>query len=762
MSEPTEETREEVKDVTDKDVAPETEESGEAQGEVREEVTPAKQDPTEMSMEEMYEQSLRQITEGELITGEIIKIEEDFVLVDIGYKSEGSIPIGEFRNPEGNITATVGDKVDVVLEKKENEDGRVMLSMERAKKIKVWDRVRDVYNNDGIIEGRVVSKVKGGLSVDIGLPAFLPGSQIDLHPIRNLDSLVGQVMDLKILKYNKKRNNIIISRRAILEGDRLKKKAKTLAIIEEGAVLEGTVKNITDYGLFVDLGGIDGLLHITDMSWGRVAHPSTMHKIGDQINVKVIHFDRERERVSLGLKQLKPDPWVDATDRFPVGTKITGKAVNLTDYGAFVEIEEGIEGLIHISEMSWTRKVKHPSQIVSVGDVVEAVVLNLDTENKKVSLGMKQVKPNPWDVIAEKYPVDTIIEGRIKNITDFGIFIGIDDDIDGLVHISDISWTKKIKHPAELYKKGDEVQAKVLSISKEHERFSLGIKQLTKDPWEDIPITYKVGTKVTGKVTNITDFGVFVELEEGIEGLIHSTEISKGKSKSSLGKFQIDDVIQALVVHVSKEDKKIGLSIRKLQEKEFKDIYDTYKDKDKEAPSAFGMLIKEKMEEAHANLPAEQGDETEEAADEHVSSITGADDAPTEEFTSPEANETATDESPGEDVESPEKEAALEESESLEEEPSAQESQSLEDKTPLEDVESPQEEAVPEEPESPEEDTSIEQTEALEEAASADAQPEAPEENGTGEETESLEEKASVDEPESPEEEKPAKKGEQA
>jgi small subunit ribosomal protein S1 len=752
MSEPTEETREKIKDVTDKDAAPETEKPGE-----HEEVTAAKQGAAEMSMEEMYERSLRQINEGELITGEIIKIEEDFVLVDIGYKSEGSIPIGEFRDSDGNITATLGDKVDVVLEKKENEDGRVMLSMERAKKIKVWDRVRDVYNNEGIIEGRVISKVKGGLSVDIGLPAFLPGSQIDLHPIRNLDALVGQVMDLKILKYNKKRNNIIISRRALLEAERLKKKAKTLAIIEEGAVLEGTVKNITDYGLFVDLGGIDGLLHITDMSWGRVAHPSTMHKIGDRVTVKVIHFDRERERVSLGLKQLKPDPWVDATNRFPVSTKITGKVVNLTDYGAFVEIEEGIEGLIHISEMSWTRKVKHPSQIVSVGDIVEAVVLNLDTENKKVSLGMKQVKPNPWDLIAEKYPVDTIIEGRIKNITDFGIFIGIDDDIDGLVHISDISWTKKIKHPAELYKKGDEVQAKVLSISKEHERFSLGIKQLTKDPWEDIPYTYKVGTKVTGKVTNITDFGIFVELEEGIEGLIHSTEISKGKSKSSLGKFQIDDVIQALVVHVSKEDKKIGLSIRKLQEKEFKDIYDTYKDKEKEEPSVFGMLIKEKMEEAHANLPVQQA---EEAADKQAFPVTGANDTTTEELTSPEVKESAAGESPVEDAKSPEEEAVLEESETLEEEASVQEFQSPEDETPVENAESPEEEAALEESESTEKNKTVEKTESLEETASGDAQTKPPEEKGTGEAPESLGEGASVGEPEFPEEAESAKEGE--
>jgi len=563
----------------------------------------------EASIEEMYEESLRQIQEGELIKGEIIKIDEEYVLIDIGYKSEGVIRINEFQNSDGKVTAKPGDKIDVVLERKENDEGLVILSMEKAKKIKVWDQVRDVYNNDGTIEGKVMFRVKGGLSVEIGgLPAFLPGSQIDLHPIRDLDSLVGQVMELKILKYNKRRNNIIVSRRALLEADRVKEKVKTLSLLKELSIVKGEVKNITDYGLFVDLGGIDGLLHITDMSWGRVAHPSSMYKIGDEITVKIISFDREKERVSLGLKQLKPDPWIDASNRFPVGTKVTGRVVNLTDYGAFIEIEEGVEALIHISEMSWTRKAKHPSQIVSIGDTVEAVVLNLDTENKRVSLGMKQIKPNPWDLIEEKYPVGTIIEGRIKNITDFGLFIGIDEEIDGLVHISDISWTKKIKHPSELYKKGDEIQAKVMTVDKDNERFSLGIKQLTKNPWEEIPEKYKVGTKVTGKVTNITDFGIFVELEEGIEGLVHSSEISKSKSKSPPGKFQIDDVIQALVVNVSKEEKKIALSLRKLQEKEFKDIYDDYKDSMKEeVTSDFGMLIKEKIESNDAlNLQKEE------------------------------------------------------------------------------------------------------------------------------------------------------------
>lgn len=684
MGEPTEETREEAKDVAENDIVAETVKPDEENDNATAGASPEKQESREMSMEEMYERSLKQIHEGELITGEIIKLEEELVLVDIGYKSEGGIPINEFRDSDGNITAKIGDKVDVVLERKENEDGRVMLSMERAKKIKVWDRIRDVYNNDGVIQGKVMSKVKGGLTVDIGLPAFLPGSQIDLHPVRHLEGLIGRMMDCKILKYNKRRNNIIISRRAILEAERMKLKAKTLAQIEEGAILNGTVKNITDYGLFIDLGGIDGLLHITDMSWGRVAHPSTMYKVGDEISVKVIHFDRERERVSLGLKQLKPDPWVDAPKRFPVGTKIGGRVVNLTDYGAFVELEEGIEGLIHISEMSWTKKVKHPSQIVSVGEEVETVVLNLDTGNKRVSLGMKQVRPNPWDMIAEKYPPGTIIEGRIKNITDFGIFIGIDEDIDGLVHISDISWIKKIKHPGELYKKGDEVQAKVLSISKENERFSLGIKQLTKDPWEDIPEKYKVGTKVTGKVTNITDFGIFVELEEGIEGLIHASEIGRGKSKSSLGKYQIDDVIQALVVHVSKEDKRIGLSIRKLHDKEFKDIYDTYKDTAKEAPSTFGMLIKEKMEEAHANLPVQIGEEAsdkEEAPPVDDSDETAAQEqASAEEIGSPDQETESSEETaPVEESEPPEKTAASEQIASAEEPASLEEKESTEE-----------------------------------------------------------------------------------
>lgn len=564
----------------------------------------------EKSFMELYEESMKSPQEGDLVSGEIVQIDKDFVLVDIGYKSEGQIQINEFLDAEGNLDAKVGDQVDVLLERREDEDGLIILSKEKAAKIKVWDQIRDIYKGDGTIQGRIVSRIKGGMSVDIGLQAFLPGSQIDLKPVRDFDSLINTTHDFKILKYNRRRGNIVLSRRAILEEERAAQKKETLKILEEGAVLDGVVKNITDYGLFVDLGGIDGLLHITDMSWGRVGHPSEMYKIGDPIQVKVLNFDPETEKVSLGLKQLKPDPWTEADQKYPVGTKIHGRVVSLADYGAFVEVEQGIEGLIHISEMSWTRKIRHPSQVVKVGDEVEAMVLNIDTESKRISLGLKQTEPNPWEVIGEKYPVGTTIEGKIKNITDFGIFIGIDEGIDGLVHISDISWTKRIKHPSELYKKGQEVQAVVLNIDKANERFSLGIKQLATDPWDEVPEKYRPGTKITGRVTNITDFGVFLELEEGIEGLIHVSELAKDKSGNPLSRFKVDDVIQAKVINVNRSEKKIGLSVRKLEETDEKEIYSNYMNSRREATSNLGELLRE-MQSQQAST-AEEGEPSEE------------------------------------------------------------------------------------------------------------------------------------------------------
>jgi small subunit ribosomal protein S1 len=564
---------------------------------------------------ELYEESLKSIQEGGLVRGTIVHVDKEFVLVDIGYKSEGQIPIGEFIDAGGNVTARVGEPVDVLLERREDDEGIIILSKEKAAKIKIWDDIREIYEKGGTIRGKIIARVKGGMSVDIGLPAFLPGSQINLKPIKDFDSHIGSVQEFKILKYNKRRSNIVLSRRAILEAERAAMREKTLQHLQVGAVMEGTVKNITEYGLFIDLGGIDGLLHITDMSWGRVGHPSELYRVGDKITIKILNFDAGSGRVSLGLKQLKPDPWLKADERYTLGSKLKGRVVSLADYGAFVEIEEGIEGLVHVSEMSWTRKVRHPSQIVKVGDEIEAMVMNIDTGNKRISLGLKQVEPNPWDVIGERYPVGTTIEGRIKNITDFGIFIGIDEGIDGLVHISDISWTKRIKHPSELYKKGQTVQAVVLNIDKENERFSLGIKQLTTDPWDEVPSKYKPGTRVTGTVTNVTDFGVFVELEEGIEGLIHVSELSKDKSGNPLSRFNVDDVIQAKVINVSRGEKKIGLSIKRLEESEEREIYKSYVDGRNGATSNLGEILKKEMyglgaqgstEEAK---PAKDGDE---------------------------------------------------------------------------------------------------------------------------------------------------------
>ena len=555
-------------------------------------------------LEALYEQSLKTVQEGEVARGTVIAVEKDYVVVDIGYKSEGQIDIREFTDADGNIEAEVGQEVDVLLEWTEDEDGTIILSKEKAAKIKVWDEISNLYANNGVINGIIVGRVKGGMSVDIGVNAFLPGSQVDLRPVRNLDALIGQSFDFRILKFNKKRSNIVLSRRILLEEERESKKSETLEFLEEGSVLKGVVKNITDYGVFVDLGGIDGLLHITDMSWGRVGHPSDLFKIGDEIDVKVLNFDRERERVSLGLKQLKEDPWSTASETYAVGTKVTGKVVSLADYGAFVEVEEGIEGLIHVSEMSWTRKVRHPSKIVNVGDEVEAVVLSLNPESKRISLGMKQVEPNPWDLIAEKYPVGTTIEGRVKNVTDFGLFIGIDEGIDGLVHVSDISWSKRIKHPGELYKKGDEVRAVVLNIDRENERFSLGIKQLEGDPWDRVPEKYAQGTKVTGVITNVTDFGIFVELEEGVEGLIHVSEITGDKIKTPVGMFEAGGEITAKVTSITRKDRKIGLSMRRLDEDVSRRSFSDYIDSPQAATSNLGDLLKEGL--------AQQTDEDEE------------------------------------------------------------------------------------------------------------------------------------------------------
>jgi small subunit ribosomal protein S1 len=544
---------------------------------------------------ELYEESLKSIREGKVVKGEIVRIDKEFVLVDIGYKSEGQIRIGEFMNPRGGLTAKVGDEVDVLLVRKENKEGRIILSKEKAAGVKLWDKVEEAFRNQVTIRGKIISLVRGGLSVDIGVQAFLPGSQADLRPVRDLSALIGTEHDFRIVKYEKSEENIVVSRRAALEAEQKTLREKTLVLLEKGAIIEGIVTNIKDYGLFVDLGGIVGLLHITDMSWGRVGHPSELYRVGDEITVKVLKFDREKERVSLGLKQMDPDPWSEAEAKYPINTRIKGKILSLVDYGAFVEVEKGIEGLIQVSEMSWTEKVRHPSQILSVGNIVETMVLSVDVSKKRILLSMKRLETNPWDTIAENYPVGAIIGGKIKNISNFGIFVGIDQGIDGLVHISDISWSQKINHPSELYKKGDEVQAVILDIDKENERFSLGIKQLQPDPWDLIPEKYKRGTRVTGTVKSVTEFGVFVELEPGIEGLIHVSQLSKDKDSNPLKGFQIKDEIEAEIVHVSQKDKKIGLSIRKLEESSERDVQRSYAKKQKQATSNLGDLLIEKM-----------------------------------------------------------------------------------------------------------------------------------------------------------------------
>lgn len=526
----------------------------------------------------LLQQSIDQkkVEVGEVVHGTVIAIGPNSVTVDIGYKSEGEVPLVEFRQPDGTYPVKVGDAIRVYFDGAEDEEGLVQLSKEKADQLVIWDDLQDAFNKESVVEGRIMQRVKGGLSVDIGVPAFLPGSQVDLRPVRNLDDLIGHRFKFKILKFNKKRGNIVLSRRVLLEKEREQLRQETLKHLEESAVLAGVVKNITDYGAFIDLGGVDGLLHITDMSWGRVGHPSEILSIGDNINVKVLRYDRERERVSLGLKQTKPDPWTMAGDKYPVGTKVNGRVVSLTDYGAFVELEEGIEGLIHISEMSWVKKIRHPSQILSVDDSVEAAVLNLDVDNQRISLGLKQTEPNPWRLLKQKYQKGSRIKGVIRNITDFGIFVGIEEGIDGLVHISDISWTQKIKHPSEMYNKGDEIEAVVLNIDEESNKFSLGIKQLDNDPWDEIPRRYRVGDLVKGRVTNITDFGIFLELEQGIEGLIHISELSDEKIKDIRSFAAVGDSLETEIIHLDPRERKIGLSIKALKRAQEKAAMDAY------------------------------------------------------------------------------------------------------------------------------------------------------------------------------------------
>jgi small subunit ribosomal protein S1 len=555
----------------------------------------------------LYEESLKTLEEGQILRGIVVDITPDHVTVDVGYKSEGQIPMQEFLKRDRKVDVKVGDRIDVLLERKESEEGALILSKEKADKIKVWKDISRSCREGEVIEGEITGKVKGGLSVDIGrIQAFLPGSQIDLKPIRNLDALVGQRLRFKVIKFNRKRNNIVLSRRVLLDEERKQLREETLKNINEGDLVEGTVKNLTDYGAFIDLGGMDGLLHITDISWGRIGHPSAKLSVGERIKVKVLHFDREKEKVSLGLKQALPDPWESVPRRYQGGSRVKGKVVNVTDYGVFIELEEGVEGLVHISELTWSKKMKHPSKMVRIGDTVEVMVLDCDPAKRRISLGMKQIEPNPWVLIEEKYPVGTKVVGRVKTVTDFGIFIGFDEGVDGLVHVSEMSWTKKIKHPGELFKKGQEVEAVVLNIDRKNERFSLGIKQLTPDPWKDVARRYRKGEVVVGKVTNVTDFGAFVELEEGIEGLIHVSEISREKVEKPSDVLKVGDTLSAVVLHIDPHDRRIGLSIKGLKEKTEKAEIEKYISNQGAATPSLGELIQEEMEKRGGELPSKK------------------------------------------------------------------------------------------------------------------------------------------------------------
>jgi small subunit ribosomal protein S1 len=553
----------------------------------------------EQSFEEMFESSMQELNVGDVVLGTIVQVTDDHVVVDVGYKSEGVIPLYEFKDEEGKIDIKVGDEVDVLFERRENDSGLIGLSKEKADRQKIWGSLEE----GAVVEGKIVGRIKGGLTVDIGINAFLPGSQVDLRPVRNLEKLLGASFDFKIIKLNKRRGNIVLSRRVLLEEQRESMRSDTLETLSEGQEVEGIVKNLTDYGSFIDLGGIDGLLHITDMSWGRVNHPSDVLSVGEKIKVKILKYDRERERVSLGLKQITPDPWLEVESVYPVGGKVQGKVVSLTDYGAFVELEDGVEGLIHVSEMSWTKRIKHPNKLLTVGDEVETLVLALDIPNRRISLGLKQIEPNPWEVIGEKFPIGTIIEGQVKNITDFGVFIGVDEGIDGLVHISDLSWTKRVKHPSEIFKKGDTVKAVVLNIDRDNERFSLGLKQLTPDPWESIPVKYAPGTIVRGKATSVTDFGVFLEIEEGIEGLIHVSELSQEKVESPKDIANVGDEFEAAVLNVDTVDRKIALSVKQLNSHKEKAQVQEFLGAQKQATSNLGTLLQGAMDRNDEDSP---------------------------------------------------------------------------------------------------------------------------------------------------------------
>lgn len=544
----------------------------------------------------LYNESLKERPERDkIIEGTVVRIDQETVLVDIGLKSEGLVPISEFRDASGELKVKIGDTIRVLMTREDGKRGYI-LSKKKADYQSAWEKIGDSGQEGGIIEGTITARVNGGYSVDIcGVQAFLPSSQVDIRPSSDADSYIGLTGKFKVIKLNQRRDNIVLSRRAILEDERAAIRDVTLDKLEEGQIVEGVVKNVTDYGAFVDLGGVDGLLHVSDLTWGRVGKPADVLKPGQPITAKILKFDKAKGKISLGVKQTQPDPWLEVSAKYPVETRIKGRVVSLMEYGAFVELEPGVEGLIHVSEMSWTKRVRRASDMLNVGDEIEAVVLGIDMGNRKISLGLKQIGENPWKNIAEKYSVGTKIEGQIKNMTDFGMFIGIEDGIDGLVHVSDISWTKRIKHPGDVYAKGDTVQAVVLKVDVENERLSLGIKQLEPDPWSVAPTTYRSGVKVTGKVTSLTDFGVFIELEEGVEGLIHVSELSREKIPSAKTFAEVGDTLEAVVLNCDPKERRISLSIKAMHAVTEKEEFEQYLGSQGKATSSFGELLQQEL-----------------------------------------------------------------------------------------------------------------------------------------------------------------------
>ena len=528
--------------------------------------------------------------EDRVLKGTVLKVTASHVVVDIGQKSEGLVPIAEVNGPDGNPTVHPGDEIDVMIEKGETEEGYVNLSHQKAQRLRAWDEIDRAYNEKLPIKAVAIERIKGGLTVDIhGARAFLPGSQIDMRPIRNLEAFKGQTIEVRVIKLNKKRGNIVVSRKQLLEEEIAEKRSRTLEQLHEGAVLTGIVKNLTDYGAFVDLGGIDGLLHITDMSLGRLTHPRDLVQVGDQIQVKILKFDKDKQRVSLGFKQLTPDPWLDAAERYPIGARVRGRVISVTDYGAFIELEQGIEGLVHVSEMTWSKRMKHPSKIVGVGDQVEAVVLNVNSQERRISLGLKQLESNPWETLHEKYPIGSVVEGRVRNLTDFGAFVEIEDGIDGLVHVSNLSWTKRLKHPSEVLKKGDRVKAQVLAIEPENRRLSLGIKQLEPDVWETFFQNHRIGDVVHGKVLRVASFGAFVEIADGVEGLCHNSEAADERSQPI--KLEPGQEFDFKVIKMNPGEKKVGLSIRAVGEEASRTEVESYKHTGDGSSATLGELM---------------------------------------------------------------------------------------------------------------------------------------------------------------------------